>query len=68
MSLGNKKKPQNDLNKEDKRIDRTSVRNGEERQVWVQAGPVRLEGNLSLPAGAGGMVLFAHGSGSNSIG
>jgi putative phosphoribosyl transferase len=46
-------------------MDRTSVWDGEERQVWVSAGPVRLEGNLSLPAGAGGIVLFAHGSGSS---
>jgi dienelactone hydrolase len=28
-------------------------------------GPVTLEGNLSLPEGAGGVVLFAHGSGSS---
>jgi putative phosphoribosyl transferase len=46
-------------------MDRTSARNGEECQVWVSAGPVRLEGNLRLPAGAGGIVLFAHGSGSS---
>jgi dienelactone hydrolase len=28
-------------------------------------GPVTLEGNLGLPEGAGGVVLFAHGSGSS---
>jgi putative phosphoribosyl transferase len=28
-------------------------------------GPVLLEGNLSLPEGAGGIVLFAHGNGSS---
>jgi putative phosphoribosyl transferase len=38
---------------------------GEERPVHVLAGPVTLEGNLSLPKGARGVVLFAHGSGSS---
>src|SRR5919108_4095866 len=38
---------------------------GEERLVHVAAGPVTLEGNLSLPEGARGVVLFAHGSGSS---
>jgi dienelactone hydrolase len=33
--------------------------------VHVQAGPVTLEGNLSIPPGARGIVLFAHGSGSS---
>ena len=37
----------------------------EEQQVWVPAGPVTLEGNLSIPARALGVVLFAHGSGSS---
>lgn len=37
----------------------------EERQVRVAAGHVTLEGTLSLPAGAQGVVLFAHGSGSS---
>jgi putative phosphoribosyl transferase len=36
----------------------------EERQVTVPAGPVKLEGNLGVPRGARGVVLFAHGSGS----
>ena len=36
-----------------------------EQQVWVPAGAVNLEGNLSIPAGARGIVLFAHGSGSS---
>src|SRR6266404_6131838 len=39
--------------------------NCEERLVRVAAGPVTLEGNLSLPKGARGVVLFAHGSGSS---
>src|SRR5207237_8622445 len=33
--------------------------------VQVPAGEVRLEGNLSVPAEAQGLVLFAHGSGSS---
>jgi putative phosphoribosyl transferase len=37
----------------------------EERLVRVAAGPVSLEGNLTLPEGAYGIVLFAHGSGSS---
>src|SRR5207249_228531 len=36
----------------------------EERSVRVRAGPVTLEGNLAVPEGATGVVLFAHGSGS----
>src|SRR5215210_5124358 len=36
----------------------------EERPVKVSAGPDELEGNLSVPGGAQGVVLFAHGSGS----
>jgi hypothetical protein len=38
---------------------------GKERLVRVAAGRVLLEGNLSLPEGARGIVLFAHGSGSS---
>jgi putative phosphoribosyl transferase len=38
---------------------------GEERLVRVTAGAVTLEGNLSLPEWARGVVLFAHGSGSS---
>jgi putative phosphoribosyl transferase len=33
--------------------------------VEIAAGSVRLEGELLLPAEAGGIVLFAHGSGSS---
>jgi hypothetical protein len=36
----------------------------EERQVKVPVGSVELEGNLGIPGGARGVVLFAHGSGS----
>ena len=35
------------------------------RQVQVSAGTASLEGNLVVPAGAHGLVLFAHGSGSS---
>ncbi len=37
------------------------------RLVQVTAGPVQLEGNLNIPAGARGIVLFAHGSGSSRL-
>jgi putative phosphoribosyl transferase len=37
----------------------------EERSVRVPAGPVTLEGNLTLPEQSRGIVLFAHGSGSS---
>src|SRR4051812_11434360 len=36
-----------------------------ERPVHVDCGPASLEGNLGVPAGARGVVLFAHGSGSS---
>jgi len=35
------------------------------RGVQVQVGPVALEGEWCVPAGAAGVVLFAHGSGSS---
>src|SRR5437588_2487682 len=38
---------------------------GGERLVRIPAGTVTLEGTLAIPAGAGGVVLFAHGSGSS---
>src|SRR5204862_5424406 len=37
----------------------------EEQVVQVPAGAVTLQGNLDVPAGAPGVVLFAHGSGSS---
>ena len=37
----------------------------EERLVHVPAGPVTLEGNLTVPEQSRGIVLFAHGSGSS---
>ena len=43
------------------------VSNGQTSEliVHVPAGPITLEGNLSLPRDAQGLVLFAHGSGSS---
>jgi pimeloyl-ACP methyl ester carboxylesterase len=46
-------------------MDRSAARQGEEHLVRVTAGGVPLEGNLNLPEGARGVVLFAHGSGSS---
>src|SRR5918996_554576 len=37
----------------------------EERLVRIATGAVSLEGNLRVPEGAFGIVLFAHGSGSS---
>ncbi len=36
-----------------------------EHPVQIQAGEARLEGGLSIPPGAQGIVIFAHGSGSS---
>lgn len=36
-----------------------------DEEVEVHAGPVRLAGHLTVPAGARGIVVFAHGSGSS---
>jgi dienelactone hydrolase len=38
---------------------------GKQEPVLIQAGQAQLEGNLALPEGAKGVVLFAHGSGSS---
>ena len=37
----------------------------DEQLVQVPAGAITLDGNLGVPAGARGIVLFAHGSGSS---
>ena len=42
-----------------------STSNQAEQTVRVAAGQVQLEGSLSVPEGAHGTVLFAHGSGSS---
>jgi len=36
-----------------------------ENVVRIRVNKASIEGNLSMPAGAGGVVLFAHGSGSS---
>ena len=46
-------------------MDKTRGQAGSEEEVRVSAGPTTLEGNLAVPPGARGMVLFAHGSGSS---
>jgi putative phosphoribosyl transferase len=46
-------------------MDKTLGGEGEERVVRIAEGGVVLEGNLSRPEGARGVVLFAHGSGSS---
>jgi len=38
-----------------------------ERHVLIPAGKIDLEGNLSIPPDATGIVLFAHGSGSSRL-
>jgi pimeloyl-ACP methyl ester carboxylesterase len=45
-------------------MDRATAADVVERPVRVKTGPVILEGNLGIPDGALGVVLFAHGSGS----
>ncbi|WP_190015854.1 phosphoribosyltransferase family protein [Streptomyces lucensis] len=42
----------------------TAGTGAEDREVSMSAGAVRLHGRLTLPAGATGVVAFAHGSGS----
>ena len=46
-------------------MDRPVEWQGDARPVHIAVGSVKLEGNLSVPEGAGGVVLFAHGSGSS---
>jgi putative phosphoribosyl transferase len=46
-------------------MDNLPVHKSGERLVEVRTGRVTLEGNLSVPDGAEGIVLFAHGSGSS---
>src|SRR5437879_13813368 len=45
-------------------MDRATATRDSEEQVQVETGPLVLEGNLGVPEGALGLVLFAHGSGS----
>jgi putative phosphoribosyl transferase len=46
-------------------MDRTLTQHPHERLVSVTTNEVQLEGNLVIPDGATGIVLFAHGSGSS---
>ncbi|MBD1213314.1 MAG: dienelactone hydrolase family protein [Dolichospermum sp.] len=46
-------------------MDRTLIHNPQEQLVSVITDNVNLEGNLVIPHGAIGIVLFAHGSGSS---
>lgn len=39
----------------------------QERPIRIEAGPVILDGDLSVPDGARAIVLFAHGSGSSRM-
>jgi putative phosphoribosyl transferase len=39
--------------------------NVQSREVLIELGPAKLEGELSVPENASGLVLFAHGSGSS---
>jgi putative phosphoribosyl transferase len=41
------------------------MNHGEERLVLIPVDNLSLEGNLAVPSGARGVVLFAHGSGSS---
>jgi dienelactone hydrolase len=43
----------------------SAAERGDESLVHVAAGSATLEGDLSVPPGARGLVLFAHGSGSS---
>src|SRR5215213_6364592 len=45
-------------------MERETEHRSEERAVRISVGAIELEGNLSVVDGAGGVVLFAHGSGS----
>jgi putative phosphoribosyl transferase len=46
------------------RLLRAAADGGTDQEVRVPAGPVTLAGQLTVPPGARGVVLFAHGSGS----
>jgi len=45
--------------------ERKSESDGIKREVSIDVGGATLEGTLTLPKGANGLVLFAHGSGSS---
>ncbi len=41
------------------------IQNGHQNEVQILSGEVMISGNLEVPEGATGIVLFAHGSGSS---
>jgi putative phosphoribosyl transferase len=43
----------------------TSVARADQHLIQISTGPIVLDGNLDIPEGASGVVLFAHGSGSS---
>jgi putative phosphoribosyl transferase len=45
----------------------TTSKQGRPIDVIIPAGRIRLDGVLGIPDGAGGLVLFAHGSGSSRL-
>lgn len=45
-------------------MERERLRHGEERLVRIDIDQIILEGNMHIPEGTHGLVLFAHGSGS----
>lgn len=49
----------------DPAMNTNDARSGESRTVHIPIGSVSLVGDMSVPQGATGMVLFAHGSGSS---
>jgi len=46
-------------------IQATKTAIAQAKDVHIRSGAVQLQGDLSVPAGASGVVLFAHGSGSS---
>ncbi|HET7719353.1 MAG TPA: hypothetical protein VFK43_05245, partial [Acidimicrobiales bacterium] len=46
---------------------RAGTRSVRDEEVEIPAPPVRLPGHLTVPDGAAGVVLFAHGSGSSRL-
>jgi len=44
-----------------------TIESGSQRSVDIAAGRVMLRGDLAVPPGATGLVLFAHGSGSSRL-
>ena len=47
------------------RTEHAEISRSDAKEVTIPLGPVTLHGTLSIPDGAAGVVLFAHGSGSS---